>query len=320
LQKMANNAVLLDRDDTLIEDPGYINHPSQVRLIDGVAESLIELRNMGYKLAVVSNQSGVARGIVTEQVLGEIHDRLKTLLAEKGAHLDAIYYCPYHPEGIIPKYRRESDLRKPSPGMILQAAKEMDLDLSQSWAIGNSDRDIEAGRRAGCKTIMLETLGRNKNPVPSLAKPDYRAVNLKEAVNIIKKYHRTIEAPLPPQPQPPATTVEEPQPQAETEQAEQNPAPPAENIEQEPTEGSRTEQLLAAILDQLKRRHREELFGEFSWLRFLAGVFQGIVPLGLLVSIVLFMRAKQDSALMALGFTMVFQLMTLTFYIMQERK
>jgi len=316
---MANKAVLLDRDDTLIEDPGYINHPSQVRLLDGVAESLVELHAMGYKLVVVSNQSGVARGIVTEQVLGEIHDRLKALLTEKGAYLDAIYYCPYHPEGIIPKYRRESDLRKPNPGMILQAAGEMNLDLSQSWAIGNSDRDIEAGRRAGCKTIMLESIGRDKNLVPSLAKPDYRAVNLKEAVNIIKKYHRTIETPL--QPQPPVPTITEPQPPEEPKQAELSTTPPVATIEQEPTAGSRTEQLLEAILDQLKRKHREEMFGEFSWLRFLAGVLQGIVPFCLLASIWLFMNpAKQNSALVALGFAMVFQLMALTFYIMQGRK
>jgi len=316
---MANKAVLLDRDDTLIEDPGYINHPSQVKLLDGVAESLAELRAMGYKLVVVSNQSGVARGIVTEQVLGEIHDRLKALLTEKGAYLDAIYYCPYHPEGIIPKYRRESDLRKPNPGMILQAAGEMDLDLSQSWAIGNSDRDIEAGRRAGCKTIMLETLGRDKNLVPSLVKPDYRAVNLKEAVNIIKKYHRTIETP--PQPQAPIQITTEPQPQEEPEQAEQSEPSPAATIEQEPAAGNRTEQLLEAILHQLKRKHREEMFGEFSWLRFLAGVFQGIVPFCLLASVWLFMNpAKQNSALVALGFAMVFQLMALTFYIMQGRK
>ena len=316
---MANKAVLLDRDDTLIEDPGYINHPSQVKLLDGVAESLVELRAMGYKLVVVTNQSGIARGIVTEQVLGEIHDRLKMLLAEKGAYLDAIYYCPYHPEGIVPKYRRESALRKPNPGMILQAAKELDLDLSQSWAIGNSDRDIEAGKRAGCKTIMLETLGRDKNLVPSLAKPDYRAVNLKEAVNIIKKYHRTIETLS--QPQTPAPSITEPKPQEEQQQIEQTPASPSTPIEEEPAGGSRTEQLLAAILDQLKRKHREEMFGEFSWLRFFAGVLQGIVPFCLLASIWLFMNpAKQNSALVALGFAMVFQLMALTFYIMQGRK
>ncbi len=316
---MANKAVLLDRDDTLIEDPGYINHPSQVKLLDGVAESLVELRAMGYKLVVASNQSGVARGIVTEQVLSEIHDRLKSLLAEKGAYLDAIYYCPFHPDGIIPKYRKESDLRKPNPGMILQAAEEMDLDLGQSWAIGNSDRDMEAGKRAGCKTIMLESIGRDKNLVPSLAKPDYRAVNLKEAVNIIKKYHRTINTPpLPQTPEPPVT---EPEPQQEQQQVEQNITPPTTDVEQEPSPGNRTEQLLEAILDQLKRKHREEMFGEFSWLRFFAGVFQGIVPFCLLASIWLFMNpAKQNSALIALGFAMVFQLMALTFYVMQGRK
>ena len=106
---MSDKAIFLDRDDTLIEDPGYINHPDQVRLMDGVEKSLIELRAMGYKLIVVSNQSGVARGIVSEKVLGEIHNRLKQLLAEKGAPLDRIYYCPFHPDGVVAKYRKESD-------------------------------------------------------------------------------------------------------------------------------------------------------------------------------------------------------------------
>jgi len=150
---MSNKAVFLDRDNTLIEDPGYINHPDQVKLLEGVAEALIELKALGYKLIVVSNQSAVARGIVTEKVLAQIHDRLKQLLAERGAYLDRIYYCPYHPDGVVPKYRKESDWRKPNPGMLLTAADQMDIDLNQSWMIGNSSRDIEAGLRAGCKTI-----------------------------------------------------------------------------------------------------------------------------------------------------------------------
>ena len=126
---MANKAIFLDRDDTLIEDPGYISGPEQVKLLDGVPEALIEFGAMGYKLIVVSNQSGVARGIVTEKALDEIHDRLKRLLAEKGAHLDGIYYCPYHPEGLVRKYRKESEDRKPNPGMLLTAADQMDIDL-----------------------------------------------------------------------------------------------------------------------------------------------------------------------------------------------
>ncbi len=152
---MFNKAILFDRDDTLIADPGYINHPDQVTLLDGVAKALIDLKSLRYKLVIVSNQSAVARGIVTEKVLDEIHDRLKQLLAEKGAYIDQIYYCPYHPDGVIAKYRKESELRKPNPGMLLTAAKEMNIDLSQSWMIGDSSRDVEAGLSAGCKTILI---------------------------------------------------------------------------------------------------------------------------------------------------------------------
>jgi D,D-heptose 1,7-bisphosphate phosphatase len=187
---MSNKAIFLDRDDTLIEDAGYINHPDQVKLLDSVADALRELKEMGYKLVVASNQSAVARGIVTEEVLDEIHDRLKQLLAEKGAFLDQIYYCPYHPDGIIPKYRKESDWRKPNPGMLLAAADETDIDLSQSWCIGNSSRDVEAGLRAGCKTILIDHSPYPKQSGPGESAPDYRAVNIKEAVNIIKMYHR----------------------------------------------------------------------------------------------------------------------------------
>ena len=188
---MSNKAIFLDRDNTLIENPGYISNPDQVKLLDGVAEALIEFGAMGYKLIVVSNQSGVARGIVTEKVLGEIHKRLEQLLAEKGVYLDRIYYCPYHPDGVIPKYRKESDWRKPNPGMLLAATEELDINLGQSWVIGNSSRDIEAGLRAGCKTILINHSSHYKQPRPGEPKPDYKSVNMKETVNIIKKHHRS---------------------------------------------------------------------------------------------------------------------------------
>jgi len=156
-KNMANVAVFLDRDDTIIEDPGYINDPAQVKLLRGVAESLRRLQKMGYKLVVVTNQSAVARGIISEEVLEEIHERLQNLLIRRRVHLDAIYYCPYHPEGVIAKYRRESDLRKPGSGMLLQAAEDLDIDLEQSWMIGNSYSDITAGANAGCKTILISS-------------------------------------------------------------------------------------------------------------------------------------------------------------------
>jgi len=191
---MPEKAIFLDRDNTLIEDPGYISNPDQVKLLDGVAEALIQLKGLGYKLVVVSNQSGVARGIVTEKKLEKIHDRLKQLLAEKNAFLDRIYYCPYHSEGVVPKYRKESNCRKPNPGMLLRAVAEMDIDLEQSWCIGDKSSDIEAGIRAGCKTILIDVPYRQKSGSrwpKSGATPDYKAVNIKEAVNIIKKYLRS---------------------------------------------------------------------------------------------------------------------------------
>ncbi|MHC4758575.1 MAG: D-glycero-alpha-D-manno-heptose-1,7-bisphosphate 7-phosphatase, partial [Planctomycetota bacterium] len=189
---MPDKAIFLDRDDTLIDDPGYINNPDQVRLLDGVPEALGQLRSMGYKLVVTSNQSGVARGIVTEEMLGNIHERLEQLLAEEGAYLDKIYYCPYHPEGIIEKYRSESDLRKPNPGMLLKAAEEMNLNLHESWVIGDSDRDIEAGLSARCKTILIEPPSEEVGIREDEVRPDFKAVNMREAVNIVKKHNRTI--------------------------------------------------------------------------------------------------------------------------------
>jgi D,D-heptose 1,7-bisphosphate phosphatase len=129
---MSNTAVFFDRDGTLIHDPGYLNHPDQVQVVDGVAEALKEFQVLGYKTVVASNQSGVARGIVTVEMLERIHDRLRELLAVKGATLDAIYYCPYHPDGVVPEYTQDSDWQKPQPGMLLAAAQEMDLDLTRS--------------------------------------------------------------------------------------------------------------------------------------------------------------------------------------------
>ncbi|MFQ6036118.1 MAG: D-glycero-alpha-D-manno-heptose-1,7-bisphosphate 7-phosphatase [Sedimentisphaerales bacterium] len=340
---MSNKAVFLDRDNTLIEDPGYINHPDQVKLLDGAASALIELKTLGYKLIVVSNQSAVARGIVTEKVLAQIHDRLKQLLAEKGAYLDRIYYCPYHPDGSVPKYRKESDLRKPNPGMLLTAADQMDIDLSQSWMIGDSSRDIEAGLRAGCKTILINRFSDYKQLQPGAPKPDHKAVNIKEATNIIKKYCRS------PGDVEPSSEVEllrrtdaqtQPAPVEQTEpviQIEEQSYPP-EHIEPQikPSEpetsppmqqisGDRTEYAIGVlnnILEQLKNMQRADMFGEFSIMRLMAGIIQIVVLFCLLITIWFLMSpTRQDNAVfITLGFAMVLQLMSLTFYIMQGRK
>ena len=374
---MSEKAIFLDRDDTLIEDPGYINDPAQVKLLDGVPEALIQFNALGYKLIVVTNQSAVAHGIVTEKVLGEIHDRLKRLLADKNAFLDGIYYCPYHPEGVIPKYCKESNRRKPSPGMLLKAADEMDIDLSQSWCVGNSSRDIEAGLQAGCKTILIDMPpAHQKQSGPSLSpagvNPDYKAVNIKEAVNIVKKYLRS-PAEQQKQAQPVPTSQNEPAPQAaeevseiaepeqtapelrepeiqHTEPPKQPSEPPRHPLElpkhpleppkqmlephlqppepqmQPPAKpqisADKNEELLSSILLQLKSLQRAEMFGEFSVMRLMAGILQIVVLFCLLVTVWFLMSPERqdNSVFIALGFAVVFQLMTLTFYIMQEKK
>ena len=337
---MSDKAIFMDRDDTLIEDPGYINDPEQVKLLDGVPDALIQLKALGYKLIIVTNQSAVAHGIVTEKVLGEIHDRLKQLLAEKNAFLDRIYYCPYHPEGVVPKYRKESNSRKPSPGMLLQAADEMDIDLSQSWCVGNSRRDIEAGLRAGCKTILIDMPpSHQRQPVSSMSlegiNPDYRAVNIKEAVNIIKKHLRssseqqkeTQQVPTSQiEPEQQATDTPEPSEAQQTvlefqEKENQQMESPKQQSDQD-IPADKTEELLSSILGQLKSMQRTEMFGEFSIMRLLAGVVQIIVLFCLLITVWFLMSPdRQDNLVfIALGFAIVFQLMTLTFYIMQGKK
>ncbi len=358
---MADKAIFLDRDDTLIEDPGYISDPEQVKIIDGVPEALIQLKSLGYKLIVVSNQSGVARGIVTEKKLEQIHDRMKQLLAEKNAYLDKIYYCPYHPDGIVPKYRKESNCRKPNPGMFLRAYAEMKIDLGQSWCIGNSSRDIEAGTKAGCKTILIDSPYRVKQKdsrdSQSNITPDYKAVNIKEAINIIKKYLRSPSEPKNQGQQAqvktkePVTqvvetgtettpkieeqvieqTIEEYEQMPEitefqTETVEQESKPKQENSEiknqnQQPS-GNKTELLLNDIAAQLRKMQREDLFSEFSIMRLLAGIVQILVLFCLLITVWFIMspESRSDSVFISLGFAVVLQLMALTFYMMQGRK
>jgi len=315
---MADKAIFLDRDDTLIEDPGFINHPDQVKLLDGLAEPLIELKALGYKLIVASNQSGVARGIVSEKNLGQIHDRLKQLLSESGVNLDGIYYCPYHPDGVVPKYRKDSDWRKPNPGMLLAAADEMNIDLSKSWLLGNSDRDIEAGLKAGCQTILINQSPHQKLTEPGRSNPDYKAVNMREAANIIKKYHRSSYK-HPPK----AQSTPEFQAQSAPQDAEYHqPRESKTNPKEQKISVDRTEQLLNSILSQLKSMQRDNIFGEFSIMRLIAGIVQIIVLFCLLISIWFLMSpTRQDnSVLITLGFAILLQLMSLTFYIMHGRK
>ncbi|APW64241.1 D-glycero-beta-D-manno-heptose-1,7-bisphosphate 7-phosphatase (plasmid) [Paludisphaera borealis] len=150
----ARPAVFLDRDDTLIANVPYLSDPAGLRVLPGASQALGALRRAGFALVLITNQSAVGRGLITESRLHEIHDALNRLLAEEGAALDAIYYCPEVPLGddrtII-----ENPNRKPGPGMLHRATEELDLDLDASWMVGDQISDVLAGLNAGCRSILV---------------------------------------------------------------------------------------------------------------------------------------------------------------------
>ena len=150
-----SRAVFLDRDGVLIEDTGYPDDPDRIPLLPGVAEGLARLQAANWRLIVVTNQSGIARGKFTLDRLADIHDRLRSQLTEAGISLDALYFCPHHPEAPLPEFHHACDHRKPLPGMLLSAARDLHLDLSQCWMIGDKESDVRAGHAAGCRTVRL---------------------------------------------------------------------------------------------------------------------------------------------------------------------
>jgi D-glycero-D-manno-heptose 1,7-bisphosphate phosphatase len=154
---VARPAVFLDRDGTMIREVGYLRSPVQLRLLPRAASAIKRLNDAGFAVIVTTNQSGIARGILTEADLALTNEALQRRLARRGARVDAFHFCPHHPEVGPPKYRRRCRCRKPSPGMLLRAARELDLDLSRSFAVGDSARDLLAGRNAGARAILVRT-------------------------------------------------------------------------------------------------------------------------------------------------------------------
>lgn len=183
---MPNYAVFLDRDGTINEDPGYLGNPSDVKLFPGAAKALSELKlRLNVKLIVVSNQSGIARGIITKDMVEKVNEKINELLSVENVTIDAFYYCPYHPEFNTPE---ESECRKPSPKLVLEAAKDFNIDLSKSYFVGDASADIECGMNAGLKTILVKT-GYGMETISMLQKqnkiPTFVAENLEDACNFI---------------------------------------------------------------------------------------------------------------------------------------
>lgn len=150
-------AVFLDRDGTINEEIGYIDCMDKLRLIPGSAEAIRRINESGMKAVVVTNQSGIARGLFAESFVAETHTRLALMLRAEGALIDAFYFCPHHPTAGLGAYLRACECRKPAPGLLLRAASELQLDLARSYMIGDMLTDIEAGERAGVKGILLRT-------------------------------------------------------------------------------------------------------------------------------------------------------------------
>lgn len=152
-------AVFLDRDGTINKYVGFLRNIEDFELLPRVAKAIRMINESGYLAIVITNQPVIARGEVTEEQLREIHNKMETLLAQEGAYIDALYYCPHHPDkgyaGEVPELKIVCDCRKPKPGMLLKAAEDYHIDLSRSWIVGDSPIDVEAGKAAGCRTVQI---------------------------------------------------------------------------------------------------------------------------------------------------------------------
>ncbi len=307
---MSNKAVFMDRDRTLIEDPGYLNDPSAVKLLPGVELAIKSLKQAGYLIVIATNQSGIARGLITEESLETIHAELRRQLGEKGAHVDGIYYCPYLPEGTVDAYAADSELRKPKPGMLLKAASELEIDLAQSWMVGDSAHDVEAGQRAGCRTIRIRTPGPDQSRADDEdVQADYVVRNLVEAAKLI------LRAP------PLAAPVRD---HTAQEPAEQEGLLEIEPLAPAPQEGSgmSDRQVRLEILRHVRQFAQTSLTDreEFSITKLIAGIVQVLALLSLLLVLISGVSGEVLSAQLWALVAIALQVMALTFFMMQRSK
>lgn len=154
---MERRAIFLDRDGTVSEEVGYVNHLDRLRLLPRTAEAVRRINDSGFLAVLVTNQAGVARGYFKEELVRRVHRHLEELLAQEGAHLDAIYYCPHHPTAGEPPYRRDCACRKPRPGMIEAAEKDLEIDVPRSFMVGDKHSDIVFAHSVGMKGVLVKT-------------------------------------------------------------------------------------------------------------------------------------------------------------------
>ena len=327
---MKRPAVFFDRDNTLIACDEYLGDANKVALVNGAAEAVARARKLGYATVIFSNQSGVARGYFTEEAVHAVNQKLDEMLldGDPKAVVDRHEFCPFHPDASIEKYRQESPMRKPAPGMILNAAEALALDLSRSWVIGDAPRDIEAGHKAGCRTILFTDPNLKSSPAAAVERrvePDYICSTLKEAMDFIER--NTEKAPdpepqPPPPPPPPSTppaTVVSPHPATpvvtESKKGDTRVAPTEARVSA--ASSAKLETLANEILQELRRR-REQPQADFSVSKLMAGVVQ-VIALAILF-LALLNRSDHNALMALLTFALTLQTMTIALLIMGKQK
>lgn len=178
-------AIFLDRDGTLVHTRHFPTRPDELIVYTGVYGELRSFTDSGFQLVIATNQSGLARGYFDEAALTAMHEHLRALLADQGITLAGVYHCPHHPEGSVPHLAVACDCRKPAPGLLLRAARELGLSLKNSWFVGDILDDCEAGNRAGCRTILVD-LGTEGPPESAIRRPTFVARDTVHALRLIQ--------------------------------------------------------------------------------------------------------------------------------------
>lgn len=180
-----SKAIFLDKDGTLIEDVPYNVNPKSIRLVPFAYQGLQVMQNNGFKIFIFSNQSGIAKGYFTILDLEKVFKTIQKQLAPFRVKIDAFYFCPHHPEGVVKKYAKVCNCRKPKIGLLTKAQKDFNLDLKNCWVIGDILGDIEAGNRAGCRSVLVDNGNETEWLAGPLKTPDYKAKDLLDAANFI---------------------------------------------------------------------------------------------------------------------------------------
>ena len=180
-------AIFLDRDGTIIRHVPYLHEPAKVKIISNAARAIKLINRLGFLAIVITNQPVIAHGLIDPVGVDHIHALIIRRLAKKGAKVDAVYFCPHHPNGTVKKYKLRCRCRKPNTGMIIKAVRKFNIDIKKSFVVGDETADVMLGKKAGLRSILIKT-GRGGKDAKFKVAPDFHAQNLNEAIKLIKLY------------------------------------------------------------------------------------------------------------------------------------